>query len=55
MAEQGPESPPDSQSPKIGSFSSNKISPVSSVIVKGVEGGFTAGVARDVFESTGLR
>ena len=26
-----------------------------SVIVKGVEGGFTAGVARDVFESTGLR
>jgi len=26
-----------------------------SVIVKGVEGGFSAGVARDVFESTGLR
>ena len=26
-----------------------------SVIVKGVPGGFTAGVARDVFESTGLR
>ena len=26
-----------------------------SVIVKGVENGFTAGVARDVFESTGLR
>ena len=26
-----------------------------SVIVKGVDGGFTAGVARDVFESTGLR
>jgi GTP cyclohydrolase I len=26
-----------------------------SVIVKGVEGGFTAGVPRDVFESTGLR
>ena len=26
-----------------------------SVIVKGVEDGFTAGVARDVFESTGLR
>ena len=25
-----------------------------SVIVKGVPGGFTAGVARDVFESTGL-
>ena len=26
-----------------------------SVIVKGVENGFTAGIARDVFESTGLR
>ena len=26
-----------------------------SVIVKGVDGGFTAGVARDVFETTGLR
>ena len=26
-----------------------------SVIVKGIEGGFSAGVARDVFESTGLR
>tara|TARA_R100000908_G_scaffold53193_1_gene28503 strand:- start:259 stop:450 length:192 start_codon:yes stop_codon:yes gene_type:complete len=26
-----------------------------SVIVKGIEGGFTAGVTRDVFESTGLR
>jgi GTP cyclohydrolase I len=26
-----------------------------SVIVKGVEDGFTAGIARDVFESTGLR
>ena len=26
-----------------------------SVIVKGVEGGFSAGVARDVFETTGLR
>ena len=26
-----------------------------SVIVKGVEGGFSAGVPRDVFESTGLR
>lgn len=26
-----------------------------SVIVKGVENGFSAGVARDVFESTGLR
>jgi len=25
------------------------------LIVKGVDGGFTAGVARDVFESTGLR
>jgi GTP cyclohydrolase I len=26
-----------------------------SVITKGVPGGFSAGVARDVFESTGLR
>tara|TARA_Y100000592_G_C5363672_1_gene264909 strand:- start:389 stop:703 length:315 start_codon:yes stop_codon:yes gene_type:complete len=26
-----------------------------SVIVKGIEGGFKAGVTRDVFESTGLR
>ena len=43
--------PPQGQVGSVMVYSHNAVS----VIVKGVEGGFTAGVARDVFESTGLR